>query len=56
MTHGDDQGLRLPPRIAPVQAVVVPIYRKPEERAAVLEFVAIACADAIGERVRLCDR
>jgi len=40
MTHGDDAGLRLPPRIAPVQAVVVPIYRKPEDRAAVLEFVA----------------
>ncbi|MDX2175712.1 MAG: proline--tRNA ligase [Candidatus Sumerlaeia bacterium] len=27
MTHGDDNGLRLPPRIAPVQAVAVPIYK-----------------------------
>jgi hypothetical protein len=34
MTHGDDQGLRLPPNIAPVQAVVVPIWRKPEDKAA----------------------
>ncbi|MEO5617913.1 MAG: proline--tRNA ligase [Candidatus Eisenbacteria bacterium] len=39
MTHGDDQGLKLPPNVAPIQAVLVPIYRKPEERAAVLEFV-----------------
>ena len=28
MTHGDDQGLRLPPHVAPIQAVVVPIWRK----------------------------
>ena len=28
MTHGDDHGLRLPPRVAPIQAVVVPIWRK----------------------------
>jgi prolyl-tRNA synthetase len=40
MTHGDDGGLRLPPRVAPIQVVVVPIYKKPEERAAVGEFVA----------------
>ena len=38
MTHGDDQGLRLPPRVAPVQAVIVPIYKKEEEKAAVLAF------------------
>ena len=28
MVHGDDMGLRLPPLMAPVQVVVVPIYRK----------------------------
>ena len=39
MTHGDDQGLKLPPHVAPVQAVVVPIWRKPEEKAAVLAHV-----------------
>jgi len=32
MVHGDDQGLRLPPRVAPIQAVIVPIWRKAEER------------------------
>ena len=36
MTHGDDVGIVCPPRLAPVQVVVVPIYRSDEERAAVL--------------------
>jgi len=27
MAHGDDQGLRLPPRLAPIQVVIVPIWR-----------------------------
>jgi prolyl-tRNA synthetase len=34
MTHSDDQGLVLPPRLAPIHVVIVPIFRKPEERAA----------------------
>ncbi len=37
MTHSDDQGLVLPPRLAPLQVVIVPIYRKEDERAVVLE-------------------
>ena len=37
MTHGDDTGLVTPPRLAQYQAVIVPIYRKDEERAVVLE-------------------
>lgn len=37
MAHGDDQGLVLPPRLAPIQVVIVPIWRKEEERVAVLE-------------------
>jgi len=32
MAHGDDQGLRLPPRIAPYQVVITPIWRTDEER------------------------
>jgi prolyl-tRNA synthetase len=36
MTHGDDQGLRLPPTVASTQAVVVPIWRKAEEGEQVL--------------------
>jgi prolyl-tRNA synthetase len=37
MTHSDDKGLVLPPNVAPVKAVIVPIYRKEEERGPVLE-------------------
>jgi prolyl-tRNA synthetase len=32
MTHGDDQGLVMPPRIAPVQVVIVPIYKGDESK------------------------
>jgi len=39
MTHGDDAGLMLPPRIAPIQVVIVPIWKKGDEKAAVLESV-----------------
>jgi prolyl-tRNA synthetase len=37
MTHGDDAGMVMPPKLAPIQVVIVPIYRKDEERALVLE-------------------
>jgi prolyl-tRNA synthetase len=37
MTHGDDGGLILPPRLAPVQVVIVPIYRNADERSVTLE-------------------
>jgi prolyl-tRNA synthetase len=36
MTHSDDDGLCLPPRIAPTQVMILPIHRTDEERAAVL--------------------
>ena len=38
MAHGDDQGLRLPPVMAPIQTVIVPIWRKEGERASVMEL------------------
>jgi prolyl-tRNA synthetase len=40
MTHGDDQGLVVPPRLAPIQIVVVPIYRSADERTLVFEKAA----------------
>jgi len=40
MVHGDNAGLILPPRLAPYQVVVVPIWRKDAEKAAVSEMVA----------------
>ncbi|MBN1221318.1 MAG: proline--tRNA ligase [Anaerolineae bacterium] len=43
MVHGDDQGLILPPRVAPYQTVIVPIFKNDEEQSAVM---------AVTERVR----
>jgi prolyl-tRNA synthetase len=37
MTHGDDIGLRVPPLLAPIEIVIVPIYRTDEERSKVLQ-------------------
>ncbi len=37
MTHGDDVGLRVPPLLAPIEVVIIPIYKTDEERARVLE-------------------
>ena len=37
MTHGDDTGLRVPPLLAPIELVIVPIYRTPDEQTLVLE-------------------
>lgn len=36
MTHGDDAGLMLPPRIAPIQVVIIPIWKKDEDKVGVL--------------------
>ena len=58
MAHGDDAGLRLPPAIAPIQVVIVPIHRTDEERASVHPVADALRADlaALGIRVRLDDR
>ena len=37
MTHGDDIGIRVPPLLAPIEMVIVPIYKTDEERSAMLE-------------------
>ncbi len=39
MTHGDDNGIVIPPKLATIQVVVVPIFRKPEERERVMQAV-----------------
>jgi prolyl-tRNA synthetase len=38
MTHSDDDGLILPPKLAPTHVVIIPIYRSEEDRARVLEY------------------
>jgi prolyl-tRNA synthetase len=37
MVHGDDKGLVLPPRVAPIQVVIIPIYHSDEEKKIILE-------------------
>src|SRR6266850_414815 len=39
MTHSDDDGLVIPPRLAPKHVVLLPIYRSDEEKSQVLEYV-----------------
>lgn len=58
MTHGDDQGLVLPPRLAPIQAVIVPIFKKEDEKAKVMEVANRVFAElkAAGVRVKVDDR
>jgi prolyl-tRNA synthetase len=58
MVHGDDQGLIMPPRLAPHQAVIVPIYKTDEERASVLENAHRLRKELIdaGVRVKLDER
>ncbi len=58
MVHGDDDGLRCPPEIAPQQIVIVPMLRDNGEDAAVLDYARALAADlrelsAFGEPVRV---
>ena len=56
MTHGDDNGLIMPPRLAPHQIVLVPIYKNDEERSMVMEYVEKVQAQLQSFRVKLDDR
>jgi prolyl-tRNA synthetase len=57
MTHSDDEGLVLPPRIAPLQVVIVPIYKGEEQKALLDEKVhaMLASFKAAGIRVKYDD-
>ena len=58
MTHGDDAGLIVPPRLAPVQTVIVPIYRDDEQRSATVAKAreVEARLTELGVRVKVDDR
>jgi prolyl-tRNA synthetase len=56
MTHGDDQGLVLPPRLAPIQVVIVPIYRNDQELSIVMPVVERVKAKLGEFRVHVDDR
>jgi prolyl-tRNA synthetase len=48
MTHADDDGLRIPPRVAPKHIVIIPVIPKPETEASVLEY-----AESLAAALRL---
>ncbi len=58
MTHGDDQGLILPPRLAPTQVIIVPIFKNEVEKSKVMEVADRVFAElkAAGIRVKVDDR
>ena len=56
MTHGDDQGLIMPPRLAPIQVVIIPIFRKDEEKEKVMAAVDQVKAELADFRVKVDDR
>src|SRR6185369_675734 len=49
MTHADDLGMVVPPALAPVQVVVVPIYKTPEEQTA----LSVECARIASELTKV---
>jgi prolyl-tRNA synthetase len=56
MTHGDDQGLIFPPRLAPIQVIIIPIYRNEEEKNKVMGFVEKVNTLLKGVRTKIDDR
>jgi len=48
MAHGDDSGVCFPPRLAPVQIVIVPIWKSDEERTRISEAVRLAAEELKG--------
>ena len=53
MTHGDDKGLRLPPKVAPIQVVIVPIYKTDDERNTVMEAVTRLSKELLSANIRI---
>lgn len=58
MVHSDDEGLVIPPKLAPIHVVMVPIYRKDEERETVVKRIheIAATLKAVGVKVKVDDR
>jgi prolyl-tRNA synthetase len=53
MVHGDDKGLIMPPRLAPYQAVIVPIHKNDTEKASVMEAVKKIRAELVAADIRV---
>jgi prolyl-tRNA synthetase len=53
MVHGDDQGLVLPPKLAPYQVVIVPIFKNDQEKNAVVEAAGKVKAELVDKGIRV---
>ncbi|MGF1532348.1 MAG: proline--tRNA ligase [Bernardetiaceae bacterium] len=53
MAHSDDDGLVLPPRLAPIQVVIVPIYKSEEERATLAQHIESIQSDLRRHDIRV---
>ena len=53
LTHGDDKGLRLPPKIAPIQVVVVPIFKSQEQKKIIKTYIQDIIANLKKQKVRI---
>ena len=48
MTHSDDQGLVLPPKLAPIQVVIVPIYKNPKQLDQIASYAKQLISELVG--------
>jgi prolyl-tRNA synthetase len=53
MVHGDDQGLILPPRLAPYQVVIVPIFKSDDEKAQVMQVASKVKSELLSSGFRV---
>ena len=58
MTHADDEGMVVPPKIAPYQVVFVPVIKKPEDAEAIMNYITKTAAELkgklpFGEKIRV---
>ena len=53
MTHGDENGLRLPPKIAPIQVVVVPIFKNDDQKKSIKNFIMNQIQYLKNENIRI---
>jgi len=53
MTHGDEKGLRLPPKIAPYQLVLVPIFKSDDDKETIKKFVTPILDELKKEQIRI---
>lgn len=56
MAHGDDQGLILPPKLAPIQCIIIPIYKSDEEKSKVLPAVEQVADELKDFRIKIDSR